>query len=121
MLMVMTLVLNQIPGPEADRANPTKAVVNLDVTPPAFPDAVTAGSVAPKAGETLPTSNELADPFNVLVDLVDDNLVATTITFTAVPNELTFGEAGWLGGTRYRAEATPKALDEDDEDEDGSN
>ena len=48
-------------------------------------DITVGGSVAPKAGETLPTSNELADAFNVLVDLMDASLDATTITFTAVP------------------------------------
>ena len=52
----------------------------------------------------------MADPFNVLVDLIDANIDATTITFKADPDELTFGDVGWLGGTRYVVLATPKAL-----------
>ena len=52
----------------------------------------------------------MKDAFNVLVDLMDTSLDATTIKFTAVPDELTFGTAGWLGGTRYTIEATPKTV-----------
>ena len=51
----------------------------------------------------------MADPFNVLVDLIDANIDATTITFKANPDVLTFGDVGWLGGTRYVVLATPKA------------
>ena len=97
-----------------DETKNVNVKITVDSVLPTFPTGTTAGSIAPKLGETLPVNNQLTGAFNVLVDLMDTNLDGTSITFSAAPDELTFGTVSWSGGTRYTAEATPKAVTADE-------
>ena len=95
-------------GPAADKANPTKAVVTLDVTSPEIQDGIsntdppnpdpneTAPVTKPMAGDAAPLpSTGWSKPFRVVFTITADaSNDPSTIKLTADPDVLNFSSAG---------------------------
>ena len=99
---------------EADRANPAKAVFNLDISSPVIGTDTDADGVVDTDSTTAqiraipparePLDDEWSDAFELYFTLEDDDSNdLDSITFAADPAEVKFGEAGGLGGALYGA------------------
>ena len=104
------------PPDEADGTNPAKAVVNLDVTPPALPavGATGAPTISGERSLTDLTANQWSGPFDVEFTITgsttDMSLDLSTITVTAEPDVFTFDtNVRSIGPDRFAVTATPKA------------
>ena len=121
-------------GPAADRANPTKAVVSLDVTGPKFGDGGdrdlsgdppvyggAAPSIHPLQGNRAPLNGGWSDAFEfrfqivaptgTVANVTDMSVDLTTFMFTAAPNTVTFSDAGGTGSNNtYGVTVTPKTV-----------
>ena len=98
--------------------DPVRVMVTLDTLAPM----ISTGELQALPGKVLPLDGKLTEAFDVVFSITDDAtqdeadgmLDGNSFDLMADPAELTFSNKRWLGGNKYGATATPKAVTADE-------